>query len=146
MLKSSARTCRDLLTLQISGAGRSSRANSIRKLNLESTVGMHTCKMVSQTDTNIEFLGLRRSICNMVPVRSAKYVTTPPSPAPPHFTPPRPAPCLHLTHPVFNPMSPTTHSLNASVARGDTIMKVSDRPWVLLKRSSSDPEPLECLA
>ena len=27
---------------------------------------------------------------------------------------------MHDTHPVFNPVSPTTHSLNASVARGDT--------------------------
>ena len=25
------------------------------------------------------------------------------------------------THPVFNPVSPTTHSSNATVARGDTI-------------------------
>ena len=49
-------------------------------------------------------------------IRPAKYVTTPPHPAPP-----RPAPlCLHLTHPVFYPVSPTTHGLNANVARGDT--------------------------
>ena len=38
-------------------------------------------------------------------------------------TPARPAPFLHLTHPVFNPVSPTTPSLNASVARGDTIRR-----------------------
>ena len=31
-----------------------------------------------------------------------------------------PAPCLHLTHPVFSPASPTTHSSNASTTRGDT--------------------------
>ena len=37
---------------------------------------------------------------------------------------PPPAPCLHLTHPVFNPVSPTTHSLNASVARGDKKLSV----------------------
>ena len=36
-----------------------------------------------------------------------------------HGTPLRLA---HLTHPAFNPMSPTTHSINASFARGDTKM------------------------
>ena len=41
----------------------------------------------------------------MVSIRSAKYVTALPPPPKPH-----PAPCLHLTHPVFNPVSPTTHS------------------------------------
>ena len=40
-----------------------------------------------------------------------------PQPAPPR---PAPAPCLQLTHPVFNPVSPTAHSLNACNARGDT--------------------------
>ena len=45
------------------------------------------------------------------------------SPAPLRPTPTRlapPAPCLHLTRPVFNPVSPTQHSSNASAARGDT--------------------------
>ena len=36
----------------------------------------------------------------------------------PH-SPPHPAPCLHLTHLVFNQVSPTTHSLNASAAKWD---------------------------
>ena len=41
-------------------------------------------------------------------------------PAPPHPASLYPAPCLHLTEPVFNPVTPTTHSPNASVASGDT--------------------------
>ena len=47
-----------------------------------------------------EFPGLRRNIFAMVP-------------------PSLPAPCLHLIHPVFNTVSPTTNSLDASAARGD---------------------------
>ena len=76
------------------------------------------------------FSGLREKHLYHVTIRSAKYVTTPPHPtppipAPPHHptpshAPPHPAPCLHITHPVFNQVSPTTHSSNASVARGDT--------------------------
>ena len=34
--------------------------------------------------------------------------------------PPHSVPCLSLAHPVLNPVSPTTYSSNASVARGDT--------------------------
>ena len=78
-----------------------------------SAVGEHSCKN-GYLHRNKRFPGLRSKVCSIVPVRPAKYVATPPHPAPP------PAPCLHLTHPVFNPVSPTTHSLNASVARGDT--------------------------
>ena len=36
------------------------------------------------------------------------------------LTPPPPAPRLHLTHPDLNRVSPTEHSLNGIVARGDT--------------------------
>ena len=51
--------------------------------------------------------------------RTRTTAPAPPRPAPP----PLRGPCLHLTHKVFNPLSPTTHSLNASVARGDTIWR-----------------------
>ena len=47
----------------------------------------------------------------------------PPHPATTQPTPPRPV--LHLTHPIINPVSPTTHSSNASVLRGDTISRNS---------------------
>ena len=33
------------------------------------------------------------------------------TPTPSRPTPPHAAPCVHLTHPVFNPVSPTAHSL-----------------------------------
>ena len=58
------------------------------------------------------FPGLRSNICTMTPL---------PRPAPPHPPPRLPAPCLHLTYPVFNPVSPTANSLNARAASGDTI-------------------------
>ena len=67
----------------------------------------------------------------MVPIRPAKYVTTPPRPALP-----RPVPCLHLTNPVFNPVSPTTHSSNASVARGDTFTGFQKPPGMFLSHNS----------
>ena len=112
LFESSTRTRRELFTQQIWKVGRSSRAGPIRTCDLESTA----VKMVTQTEKQTEIPGPRRNICTVVPVRSAGYVITPP-----HTTPSRPAPCLHLTHPVFNPVS--THSLNASVARGDTKMR-----------------------
>ena len=63
--------------------------------------------MAAYRHTQTEFPWLRSNIYTIVP---------PPRPAPL-------APYLHLTHPVFNPVSPTAHSLNASVARGDTIIE-----------------------
>ena len=49
-------------------------------------------------------------------------MASPPRPTPPCL----PAPCLHTTHPVFNPVLPTTHSSNASATRGDTYIEKHD--------------------
>ena len=80
--------------------------------------GAHSCELVTcsrviyRTDTHKHagFPGLRSDICAMV----SPTPPTPPRPDPSHL-----APCLHLTHPVFNPVPPTAHSLNASAAGGD---------------------------
>ena len=96
-----------LLNCELEELGNHLEHVSIHTCNLECAAVNHCRNNQTQTQTHTD-PGAKSDIFTMTP--------PPPRPAP--------APYLHLTHPLFNPVSPTTHSFNASVARGDTITAV----------------------